>query len=534
MKGRNYTNILLAVGFLICLLQIWLPEYYLTGDGPCHVNNAKILHDLWSNQNTDFYNRFFTVQYQPNPNWLSSVVIALLLFLVSGAIAEKIFLSIYVLLYLFGFLLLLKKISGQTSYWLLIIFAFVFNHVLSKGFYNYAFSVAFYFWVVWSWIRLLEKRNIPNALLFVFFNFLAFFTHLLAFTFSTFTCAMLAISFALADANGDWKNKFVRPLLINGVLLGLLISPFLILMRWFTENQGGLQLRLGIYPHRLKELIKFSYLTNIDSGETIWVTVTGICFIAFFLIASLIYIQSKSTNKFSGLLPSLIFAAFVCLFFPEDFLGRLILISMRVQLFVFISLACCIAYMLPAGKIKNAAGIMVFICFLALSIVRIPVRQSASRAALDITSCAKFIQPNSVVLPLNFSFNGIDERGNQIADKNWLFVHPAQYIGAEKPLIILDNYEANMGYFPLVWKENVNPYFHLSQFEGIEGQPPYANLKDYKASSGVTVDYILMWCYDSTALKNEHFRQLYAEINTDYHQIYTSATQRTVLYQKNQ
>jgi hypothetical protein len=135
---------------------------------------------------------------------------------------------------------------------------------------------------------------------------------------------------------------------------------------------------------------------------------------------------------------------------------------------------------------------------------------------------------------LNFSFNGIDEQGKRIAGENWLFVHPAQYLGAAKAVIILDNYEANMGYFPLLWKENVNPYAHLSQFEGIEGQPPYVDIKSYKNKTGVTIDYILMWCYDSSAPKNEHFRQLYSEINIGYHQIYSSASRRTVLYQKNQ
>ena len=166
MNSQKTLNALLLTGFILCLLQIWLPAFYLTGDGPSHVYNAQILHDLWCNKNTAFYAHYYQLVYQPNPNWLSTIVLALLMFVVNGIVAEKIYLTLYVLLYTRGFYLLLKKISGSNSYWPLVIFLFVFTHVLAKGFYNFSFSIAFYFWVVWSWIRFLDRRNIGNALLF--------------------------------------------------------------------------------------------------------------------------------------------------------------------------------------------------------------------------------------------------------------------------------------------------------------------------------------------------------------------------------
>ena len=144
-----------------------------------------------------------------------------------------------------------------------------------------------------------------------------------------------------------------------------------------------------------------------------------------------------------------------------------------------------------------------------------------------------FIKPYSVVLPLDFSPGGEDEHGKLIGDRNWVFCHAAQYMGTEKPMIILDNYEANMGYFPLVWNNNVNPYNLLSKDEGIEGQPPFASIAGYKKNAGVTIDYILMWCYNDSYLQNEHFRTFFAEINNGYHIIYTSPTGRTILYELN-
>ena len=129
-------NVLLFTGFALCLLQVWLPAYYLTGDGPSHLYNAQILHDAWCNENTGFYGRYYHIVYRPDPNWLSSMLLAMLLFAVKGAIAEKIFLTLYVALFVRGFYLLLAKIIGRNSYWLLAIFLFVFPHELAKGFYN--------------------------------------------------------------------------------------------------------------------------------------------------------------------------------------------------------------------------------------------------------------------------------------------------------------------------------------------------------------------------------------------------------------
>ena len=156
-----------------------------------------------------------------------------------------------------------------------------------------------------------------------------------------------------------------------------------------------------------------------------------------------------------------------------------------------------------------------------------------SAGAADYLTAEKYINPYSVVLPLDFSPSGNDEHGHIIADGNFVYSHASEYMGLKKPLIILDNYEANMGYFPLRWNAVISPYDHLSKEEGIEGVPPYATIRKYKQETGVTIDYIVMWCYNKSFLQNEHFRTLYTEINEQYHIIYRSPTGRTELYALN-
>ncbi len=532
MKSDKIINVLMLLGVACCLVAVWTPAYFLTGDGPCHVENAQILHDFWVNHNTALYSRFFEVVYLPNPNWMSTVVMALLLFVVKGVIAEKIFISVYVLLYLGGFYLLLRKLNGGNSWWLLSIFIFVFTHTLFKGFYNFSFSIAFYFWVVWCWLRFMERRNLLNGLLVTLFTGLIFFTHLLAFVFAAFTCGALIVTYAFAADTGiALKQRFVC-LFKAAAFLGLFLSPFLIIMRWFTEKEGGMQIKLEHHFRRLKELAEFNYIINVQEQEVLFAKVAGITLLLLGGLTLLRFRKGIKIHRYDGFLLSLLFVTFVYLSFPEDFMGRLILITMRAQLFVFIMMACCVSYMLPSEKIKNAGGIVLFGCFLVLCFIRIPCLVSAGEAVTDINSSIPCIKPNSVVLPLDFAPNGKDKNGNMVADRNWLFSHACQYIGTIKPMVVLDNYEANMGYFPLRWKPETNPYLHLSKAQGIEEHPPCADLAGYKHSSGVTVDYILMWGFDSSALKNENFNQFYSEINAGYKIIYRSATNRTILYAK--
>jgi len=530
---KKIVTLLLLAGIALCLLQIWLPGYYLTGDGPCHLYNAQIVHDLWCGKNTGLYTRFYILAYNPDPNWLTTFALALLLFIAKGVVAEKIFLSVYLVLYISGFYLLLRKISSISSYWLLAIFIFVFPLTLAKGFYNFSFSIAFYFWMVWSWLRFLERRTIGNALLFFLFTSLIFFTHLLPFVFGAFTCGVLAVSYAISQSRDNINERAISLFMKRMSALVLLLMPFLILMVLFSQKQGGLQLHLRPHPYRLIELIQFKYIITLVNTEKLPAAIAGCTLLVLCIVTLVKSVKGFKVHQYDGFVLSLLFAGFIYLFFPEDFMGRAIIISIRAQLFVFILIVCCIAYRLPEGNIKYAGAFILFLCFGWLSIDRINCRAKATVAMDDYLFVRNLIRPGSVVLPLAFSREGTDENGKMIADRNSIFHHAADYLGLEQPLILLDNYEANIGYFPVKWNENTNPYVHLSRYEGIEGVPPSASITGYEQTTGVSIDYIVMWCYQPSFLGNAHFKAFYNEINDKYHLVYSSPSKRTLLWQRN-
>jgi len=301
----------------------------------------------------------------------------------------------------------------------------------------------------------------------------------------------------------------------------------------FTGKEGGLQLALKPHPYRLLELVQFKYIINVVNSERLWAALAGGIFTVLFVCTLIKMLTKFSIHKYDGFLLALLAIVFVYTFFPEDFMGRAIIISIRAQLFVMIIVACCIAYRMPDGMVKNIAATTLFLSFVMLTIYRIHCRQQASAALTDYLSVATHIKPGATLLPFDFAPTGKTETGNLIAGRNAIFHHASQYMGVDKPLIILDNYEANMGYFPIRWKNEINPYNHLSKEEGIEGLPPFARIEEYQQKTGVTVDYILLWCYNPTYLTNPHFNTLYAEINKLYHITYTSPGGKAVLYTRN-
>jgi hypothetical protein len=138
----------------------------------------------------------------------------------------------------------------------------------------------------------------------------------------------------------------------------------------------------------------------------------------------------------------------------------------------------------------------------------------------NVMSSSIHIKTESVVLPINFDALYKNENGKIISEKNNIFCHIGQYLGIGKNVLVLDNYEANTSYFPLKWRQELNPYTHLSREQGIESVPSYAAINEYTLKTGVTIDYLIMQYYDSSALADEYYKKLALEIDSTYHIIY--------------
>jgi len=103
------------------------------------------------------------------------------------------------------------------------------------------------------------------------------------------------------------------------------------------------------------------------------------------------------------------------------------------------------------------------------------VLKDLNKIALDVEATAELIEPNSVVLPINSS-------------SNWLMPHFSNYLGIEKPMVILENYEASTGYFPVKW--NIKSLQMYLEKKDVISYKCENWLIHYKAS--IAVDYVFI------------------------------------------
>ena len=453
---------------------------------------------------------------------MTTYAMALLLYVTKGAIAEKLFLTAYALIYVSGIAVLMRRIAGNSiSLWLSGGFIFIFTYALSKGFYNFSLGVAFWVWMVWAWIRYLDRPRLSTLIIYIFLSSLTFFTHLLPFVFGLITTGPLLVSYGLATVSDK------RRTLLNLAAWAVAAAPFVIFTLLFTHKEGGLQLTLSPHPYRLLELAEFKYIINVVNTERAWVTLAGAIIGGLMLLTIVQSITNFKWHKFDGFVAALLIIAFVYTFFPEDFLGRAIIISIRAQLFVMLLATLVIGYRMKEGYVKNAGGILLFASFVVLSAIRMNCRQEADVALKGVLDAGKMIPVRSIVLTIDGAPGGVKTDGTIIADRNAIFHHATHYIACDRPMILLDNYEANTGYFPVCWRYETNPYIHLSLNGGFENDPPTANIPNYERISRQKVGYIIARNFRQNA--HGPSSDIHKQIDSNYEVIFSEARYKTQL-----
>jgi len=108
-----------------------------------------------------------------------------------------------------------------------------------------------------------------------------------------------------------------------------------------------------------------------------------------------------------------------------------------------------------------------------------------------LDACAAKLEPNKTLIPFFFADNYL-----------WQGLHYCNYLGGEKSIVILNNYEASVRYFPVIWNDAKLPDVVIGNM-GKEGfcQKWDSGARQVKQKA----DYILIFgekpgdkCYDET------------------------------------
>lgn len=136
--------------FAAHIALVWLLPFLPTQDGPSHVYNLVILHDL-INGGAD-WGTLFSYRLRPAPNLGFMLLAYPLLSVVPPLVAEKLFVTIYIALLGCSVPVMLRALERPVFPLALLVLPVVFNFNLLMGFYSYSLAVPlFVLALAWCW-----------------------------------------------------------------------------------------------------------------------------------------------------------------------------------------------------------------------------------------------------------------------------------------------------------------------------------------------------------------------------------------------
>lgn len=493
-----------------------------------------MLLDHFKGDHNDFYSQFYTVNAQPNSNWTGHLLLVGLLAVFPSWLAEKVFLTGLVLLFAFGVRYAIRAFGRGKDSWAAIPMLFLYSDPLHRGFYNFVLSLAVFFWLFGFWERHKDRFTVKTILGMALLVFLQYFTHPITFMVSLLTIAAIGLGQGGMNAlpKGFRERSFWQKYLKQAAILVAACIPAGYFFLSAFGDSGNSHIERGFFPYW--QWVDFTQMNTLVFQGPQERAVAKIVFwflaaLAALGIASSIYKKWRPQIWGWGLATAVLMI--LCIESPDGFAGGSI-IQMRMHLYPVFALAIWMAALNLPRKIVLGMGI-VFLVFQAIFLgVRISTYRLVGDAVQEIRSTLPFIEAESVVLPLSFTHQGLQPNGEKLTRGLGLFIHATDYLGTEKPLVMLDNYEGAKGYFPINWKPEVNPFIHLSRGPGLEHNPPVIDLRYYLFDAKVPVKYVLEWCRGKEWPEGEGQAQLRADLEEWFEIAYVSPQERVRLWKR--
>jgi hypothetical protein len=457
LKSETAESYFFLAVTILNLIPVMVCRFFPTMDGAAHLYNSNIINELIFKSNSQF-SAFFVINTIPVPNWTGHFILSFFNIFLPAFIAEKILILFYLIALPYSFRQMIRTIAPQGVLLSYFIFPFTYTFLFLLGFYNFLVALVFMLIALNYWIKNQHTLNSVKRIIIIFLLItITYFSHIIPF---------VALLF-LAATHTLFASIFEHKINVSAVAkrLGILLIASALPLALFIYYYFSTHITTTIPSYNttqelynwLKRIIAFS--PHIDELYTK---------IIFYLICSLLlfvlYHRINGLKKKSGnqsLKPKLINAVkymftysdfwliaagiiFILYFIMPDSDGKAGYISIRLGLLFFLMLVVWLATQkIPKWLCLFSVTIMLY-CQFSLNYSHYNVINELNKIAIHCNKASEHITPNSIVLPLNYS-------------DNWMTGHFSNYLGIEKPMILLKNYEAGTGYFPVKWNETKIP-----------------------------------------------------------------------------
>jgi len=448
IRFRLLEQVCFFILIIINCSVLLVAKHFPTLDGPAHLYNATILKELLIS-NSNIYSDFFTLNPEFPPNVFSHVLLILFKYLLPWFIAEKTLILLHLAFTPLFFRLIVKHFNPSQLWLCYLIFPLTHFSLLYMGFYNFTLGILFSIICLKLYFNQVQKPGFKSTLLFFSCLILLYFSHI--FVFLILLIFLFLHTLFRIISTIKTKGSFADFIKTASFSLLLPLIPSLVLCAFYLLK------RQGNYNFKFMPTDTITWLyTNGGPFQAygiqenlyckIIVVILGILSLAQMIQRIRIYNASKKLSEAfrkSDILLAMSFLLIVLSYTMPDEDGYGGYITIRFVLFAFLFLILWLASSHTQSKIALPLVISLLVCHFILLSKKSKVICELDKAVIEIEKTQSLIKDNSSIL----TFVGYEDI--------WQVKHFGNYLGADKNLLIFDNYEADAGYFPIVWREGI-------------------------------------------------------------------------------
>jgi hypothetical protein len=452
---------------LINILFVFLTRFYPTIDGPAHLHNAGLLARMVAGD--EILGQFYIINTRPVSNWPSHILLGVFTQVFPGWLAEKLFITMYIAGMAFSFRYLIRIANPRMTGASLIVFPFTYSFLFYNGFFNFNISFILLFFTLALFLRSYKICRFPLPMLLLLLTLTAL-TNVLVFAVASVALGSLILAGSLKEWRSGQYNRNILTITVKELGMLLLASlPGIFLVASFitqTSFAGGEIIRMSS-GEMLKWIVDSRPFIVFNYGKEQWITrLYTLCIVLLIVFSNFTMHGTRAREEIIRrlyhflLLPIAMVLAMYLLTPDSSGAGMM---SSRYVLILFMIILVWLALQLRNTLwTRSIIGVFLALHLLLLLQHHGTIRQLSRQAKL-IEGAAEHLKPHSVVLSINLS-------------NHWVLTHFSGYAAIDKPVILLNNYQVFMEWFPLKWNRDRMPQLALftddettySQWEGKE------------------------------------------------------------------
>jgi hypothetical protein len=422
-----------------------------------------------------YFDWAFAFNPVPVPNWLTHILLGMLVPFFEASTAERIVIGGYVLLLPLAFRYFIRSVYLQTYGVEFLSLPLVYNAHLHWGFYNFCYSLGIYLLTAGYWVRVQRQLTARRCFVLSALGVLLFLSHPLSLMQA---CACIGVITV-------WETFRVRDihlLLRRGAAAIASFAPALILYATFSRlrlQKAESVLEWPSIAYAASNLLRLAPLKSFTERE-LWVGQAMMLLIGIAVACTFVRaLRTRTVNEWF-LLAAM--QSVIVFLFPVTASGG----TMITPRLVYYPLFSLVAY-LPAVKWSTrwtaAAMLAGVLACVALHTLHWPMYERYdARLHTLINGSPRLVPGRSVLFSVSEPINPLTTSGGvPNVSPNIL-----GYLGARDRLVLLNNYESATDHFPLINRPAMNVVARL------DPSGRMFDLCGYERNSGRPVDYLVV------------------------------------------